>query len=108
MRTSRPDPNWHVVSVASMLPAAVCTPSTGTASFVYCSIDRFACWSAPLVSVVPNHKVFISIRISVCLCTHFISYIVHIKMYCNDTGYTGEESDTFSWYVSNQDTSIFR
>jgi hypothetical protein len=43
MRTSRPDPNWHVVSVASMLPAAVCTPSTGTASFVYCSIDRFAC-----------------------------------------------------------------
>ncbi|XP_051188342.1 aspartyl protease family protein At5g10770-like [Lolium perenne] len=32
MRTSRPDPNWHVVSVASMLPAAVCTPSTAASN----------------------------------------------------------------------------
>jgi hypothetical protein len=41
--TSSTGPDWHVVSVASLLPAAVCTPSTGTASFVYCSMDHFAC-----------------------------------------------------------------
>uniref|UniRef100_A0ACD5Y407 Uncharacterized protein n=1 Tax=Avena sativa TaxID=4498 RepID=A0ACD5Y407_AVESA len=34
MRTtsSSPDPDWHVISVASILPAAVCTASTATAA----------------------------------------------------------------------------
>jgi hypothetical protein len=30
VRTSSAAPDWHVVSVASLLPAAVCTPSIGT------------------------------------------------------------------------------
>lgn len=28
--TSSPDPDWHVVSVASLLPAAACTSAKGT------------------------------------------------------------------------------
>ncbi|CAM0951946.1 unnamed protein product [Alopecurus aequalis] len=32
LRTSSPDPDWHVVSVAALLPAAVCTASTAASN----------------------------------------------------------------------------